>query len=199
MTSLSILFIGIPKKVSWIVEACPLFQSLARFADSWLGAAFQFAHPGLVAAINALLSGRADLCAQEVDVQTQHNDNSRTGANLRETHLTPDNVNDAQFGMLLKRVLDDQLYTQPLVATGVQVGGSLRDLVYVTTVNNSAYAFDANDSEAVSPVWHVNFGIPANVHRTDFGCLDINGQLRDKAKVYKFAGISSSNVIRMEN
>jgi hypothetical protein len=112
-----------------------------------------------------------------VDVLTQHNDNARTGTNLLEKSLTPGNVNKTHFGMLFKRGLDDQLYTQPLVVTGVQVGGGTRDLVYVTTVNNSVYAFDANDSEAVSPVWHVNFGTPANVHSTDFGCLDINGQM----------------------
>ncbi len=113
----------------------------------------------------------------QVDVLTQHNDNSRTGANLRETVLTPANVNESQFGMLFKRVLDDQLYTQPLVVTGVAVGGGVRDIVYVTTVNNSVYAFDANDPEASTPIWHVNFGIPANLHSTDFGCLDINGQM----------------------
>jgi outer membrane protein assembly factor BamB len=119
----------------------------------------------------------ADLNAQKVDVLTQHNDNARTGTNLLERSLTPRNVNKTHFGMLFKRILDDQLYTQPLVVTGVQVGGGTRDLVYVTTVNNSVYAFDANDGEAVSPVWHVNFGTPANVHSTDFGCLDINGQM----------------------
>jgi hypothetical protein len=113
----------------------------------------------------------------QVDVLTQHNDNARTGVNLRETVLTPANVNKAQFGMLFKRTVDDQLYTQPLVVTGVVVGGGTRDLVYVTTVNNSVYAFDADDSEASLPVWHVNFGTPANVHSTDFGCLDINGQM----------------------
>jgi hypothetical protein len=110
-------------------------------------------------------------------VLTQHNDNARTGANLRETVLTPANVNKAQFGMLFKRTVDDQLYTQPLVVTGVAVGGGTRDLVFVTTVNNSVYAFDANDSDASLPAWHVNFGTPANVHSTDFGCLDINGQM----------------------
>jgi hypothetical protein len=73
----------------------------------------------------------------QVDVLTQHNDNARTGANLHETLLTPENVDKARFGMLFKRVVDDQLYTQPLVATGVEVDGGTRDLVYVTTVNNS--------------------------------------------------------------
>ena len=118
------------------------------------------------------------VCAHgQVDVLTQHNDNSRTGVNLREKILTSANVNQAQFGMLFKRVVDDQLYTQPLVVTGVTVGGGTRDLVYVTTVNNSVYAFDANDAEASQPVWHVNFGTPANLHSENFGCLDINGQM----------------------
>jgi outer membrane protein assembly factor BamB len=120
----------------------------------------------------------SSLCVQaQVDVLTQHNNNSRTGVNLQETTLTPANVNKSQFGMLFKRVVDDQIYTQPLVVTGVAVDGGTRDLVYVTTVNNSVYAFDANDAEARQPVWHVNFGIPANLHSENFGCLDINGQM----------------------
>jgi len=113
----------------------------------------------------------------QVDVLTQHNDNMRTGVNLRETVLTPAKVSKTQFGMLFKRVLDDQLYTQPLVVTGVSVGGGIRDIVYVTTVHNSVYAFDANDAEASAPIWHVNFGTPANLKSADFGCLDINGQM----------------------
>src|SRR5450631_2692096 len=106
----------------------------------------------------------------QVDVLTQHNDNTRTGVNLRETVLTPENVSKARFGMLFKRVVDAQLYTQPLVATGVEVDGGTRDLVYVTTINNSVYAFDANDRESASPVWHVNFGSPANLRDADSGC-----------------------------
>jgi outer membrane protein assembly factor BamB len=113
----------------------------------------------------------------QVDVLTQHNDNTRTGVNLRETMLTPANVKSNQFGMLFKRVVDDQIYAQPLVVTGVMVGGGTRDLVYVTTVNNSVYAFDANDADASLPLWHVNFGMPANLHSASFGCLDINGQM----------------------
>ena len=113
----------------------------------------------------------------QVDVLTQHNDNARTGVNLHETVLKPAKVNKRQFGLLFKHKVDDQLYTQPLIVTGVTVGGGAHDFVYVTTVNNSVYAFDANDPAAVDPVWHVNFGMPADMHSTDFGCLDINGQM----------------------
>ena len=130
-----------------------------------------------LALLFAFLCITATCARAQVDVLTQHNDSARTGTNLRETVLTPENVNKAQFGMLFKRVLDDQLYTQPLIATNVQVDGGMHDIVYVTTVNNSVYAFDANDAEASSPLWHVNFGTPANVHSADFGCLDINGQM----------------------
>jgi outer membrane protein assembly factor BamB len=133
-----------------------------------------------VFSVCAVLCVFAILCnsaTAQVDVITQHNDNMRTGANLRESELTPANVNKAQFGMLFKHVVDDQLYTQPLVATNVAVAGGTHDIVYVTTVNNSVYAFDANDAEAVAPLWHVNFGTPANLHSAPFGCLDINGQM----------------------
>lgn len=113
----------------------------------------------------------------QVNVLTQHNNLERTGANLHETVLTHENVNVKQFGMLFKRVLDDQVYGQPLYVAHVKVGGGFHDVVYVTTVNNSVYAFDANEASASTPIWHVNFGAPANLHDADFGCLDINGKM----------------------
>jgi hypothetical protein len=113
----------------------------------------------------------------QVDVLTQHNNDARTGTNLRETILTPAAVSSGRFGMLFKRAVDDQLYTQPLLATNLKIAGGFHDVVFVTTVNNSVYAFDANDASATAPFWHVNFGAPANLHDADFGCLDINGNM----------------------
>lgn len=113
----------------------------------------------------------------QVDVLMNRNDLNRTGANLYETVLTPANVNARQFGMLFKRVVDDQVYSQPLIVTNVKIAGGWHDVVYVTTVNNSVYAFDANDATATIPFWHVNFGTPAGVHDADFGCTDINGKM----------------------
>jgi outer membrane protein assembly factor BamB len=115
--------------------------------------------------------------SEKVDVLTQHNDLDRTGSNLRETVLTPASVASGRFGMIFEYRVDDQLYTQPLVATGVEIGGGRHDVVYATTVSNSVYAFDANDAGSGKPLWHVNFGAPADLHDADFGCTDINGNM----------------------
>lgn len=127
----------------------------------------------LLLAIFLLLSS----AGAQVNVVMQHNDRERTGANLEEITLIPADVNKEQFGMLFKRSVDDQLYTQPLVLTKVHIGGGWHDVVYVTTVNNSVYALDANDPAAKEPFWHVNFGTPASLRDYDFGCLDMNGNM----------------------
>jgi hypothetical protein len=125
-----------------------------------------------------LLSGSCGLqdCGR-VSVLTQHNNGERTGANLDEVTLTPSNVNVKQFGMLFRRTVDDQVYGQPLVAANVRVGSGSHDLVFVTTVNNSVYAFDANDPYASEPFWHVNFGTPPNAYDGKYGCSDMNGNM----------------------
>jgi len=43
------------------------------------------------------------------DVLTQHNDNQRTGANLKETILTPQNVKSG-FGLLYSRKVEGYIY-----------------------------------------------------------------------------------------
>ena len=129
------------------------------------------------AAICSICLAMPIVASGQVDVLTNRNDLERTGANLKETVLTPANVNTGQFGMIFKRVVDDQVYSQPLLVTNVKIAGGWHDVVYVTTVNNSVYAFDANDATTTTPIWHVNFGTPANLHDADFGCTDINGSM----------------------
>lgn len=93
----------------------------------------------------------------KVDVLTNRYDIARTGANLKETLLHTRNVSAAQFGKIFEREVDGDIYAQPLVKTNVPIpGAGLRDVVYVATVNNSLYAFDADSSAQSQPYWHVS-------------------------------------------
>jgi hypothetical protein len=134
--------------------------------------------PALFLLAGPLLSGDSRPPVRiPVSVLTQHNNGERTGANLNEVILTPSDVGTKQFGMLFRRAVDDQIYGQPLVVANVKLRGGTHDLVYVTTVNNSVYAFDANDPYASEPYWHVNFGMPPNVYDGKYGCSDMNGNM----------------------
>jgi len=99
----------------------------------------------------------AGLC--QVNVLTYHNDNSRTGQNTSETILTTSNVNSTSFGKLFSQAIDSDAYAQPLYVSNVTINGAVHDVVYVATMNDSVYAFDANSNTGsnASPLWKVNF------------------------------------------
>lgn len=95
----------------------------------------------------------------QVSVTTYHNDNARTGQNLSETTLTPANVRVATFGKLYAGnvTLDSWAAAQPLYMANVTIGGTVHDVVYVATLNNSVYAFDGNNG---TELWMQNYGTP---------------------------------------
>jgi hypothetical protein len=86
-----------------------------------------------------------DACAPNPaqNVLTQHNDITRTGAQSAETILTPANVNADHFGLAFTIPVDEAVYGQPLYVSGLSVAGQLHDVLYVATMNDTAYAFDA--------------------------------------------------------
>ena len=91
------------------------------------------------------------------NVLTWHNDNFRTGQNLKETTLTLTNVNSTQFGLKFKLSVDGHIFTQPLYVGSVSIlGQGVHNVVYVGTENDSVYAFDA-DGSPTTPLWHDNF------------------------------------------
>ena len=95
--------------------------------------------------------------AMAVNVLTQHNDLSRTGANTSETILTPGNV-AVSFGKLFTDSVDAQVYAQPLYVQDLNIAGGLHNVVFVCTESNSVYAFDGDIASNV--YWHIKLGTP---------------------------------------
>jgi uncharacterized protein YjdB len=92
-------------------------------------------------------------------VFTQHNDILRTGQNQNETALTPTVVSSATaFGKKFSQAVDGYVYAQPLYEPGVNIGGTVHNVVIVATENDSLYAFDAdsNTGANANPLWHAN-------------------------------------------
>jgi F5/8 type C domain/Secretion system C-terminal sorting domain len=104
----------------------------------------------------------AAVCQAQTDVLTQHNDLNRTGWNPNESILNTSNVTPTNFGILYKHAVDDQIFAQPLIATGITVTDPTthtqvtRNLLIVVTVKNTMYAFDADDG-TLDPYWQINF------------------------------------------
>jgi hypothetical protein len=92
----------------------------------------------------------------QTDVLMNHNDLRRTGWNSNETILATDNVSSGNFGEIFSRDVDDQIYAQPLVLSNISIGGGSHNIVIVASVNNSLYAFDADNANVTTPYWKVN-------------------------------------------
>jgi outer membrane protein assembly factor BamB len=93
--------------------------------------------------------------SEKFEVFTRSYNNQRTGANLSEKTLKTSNVNSEHFGKLFMLPVDDQVFAGLLYAADLQIGGHKHNVLYVATVNNSVYAFDAD--KLGSPLWHKNF------------------------------------------
>ena len=91
-----------------------------------------------------------------VGVYTHKYDNTRQGANLSETVLTPQNVNSTSFGKLATFNVDGYIFGQPLIVPGVTIKGASHNVVYVATEHDSVYAFDA-DGATTTPLWKISF------------------------------------------
>jgi len=78
-----------------------------------------------------------------------------SGANLGEITLNTTNVSPATFGLLYKLPVDANVYAQPLYVPNVSIAGlGTHNVLYVATMNDSIYAFDADVGGA--PLWSVN-------------------------------------------
>lgn len=108
------------------------------------------------------------------DVLMEHNDKSRTGANLRERILNAKSVGP-RFGRLWNLYADGQIVSQPLYVSGLRIDttpnqntplvqGTFNALV-VTTMHNTIYVYDADQEKRgpdgrTVPLWATWLGAP---------------------------------------
>lgn len=104
-----------------------------------------------------------------INVLTQHNDNIRSGVNPLETILSPASIvppgsSQPVLTKLFSRQVDGAIYGQPLYVSDLTLtknGQSTthKGVVFVTTANNSIYAFDADDylGKNAGPLWYINY------------------------------------------
>ena len=131
------------------------------------------------------------LFGQAASVLTQHNDPARTGANLVETILSPSSVRNGHFGKIFSLPVEGQIYAQPLVVANVDIPGKgVRNVVYVATMRNKIYAFDA-DNQDTTPLWKASLGTPMLYNQIP---LDVPG-LIDQYNIRPFIGVTSTPVV----
>jgi uncharacterized protein (TIGR03437 family) len=100
-----------------------------------------------------------------VNVLNVNYDTHQTGANLQETILSPQ-MNWNTFGKIGTFPVDGQVYSQPLYVSGVAIGGTKYNVVYVATMHNSVFAFNADAPQSATPLWQVNLGpvVPSGLY-----------------------------------
>ena len=77
-----------------------------------------------------------------------------SGATLSETTLNTSNVAPTTFGLVFKLPVDDAIFAQPLYVPKVLVNQTAHNVVYIATMSDTLYAFDADAGGA--PLWRLN-------------------------------------------
>lgn len=102
-----------------------------------------------------------------------HSDLARDGWNPNETLLAPSNIaTPGNFGKLFNHSVDGHVYAQPLYVPNLNIGGTAHNVVFVCTMHDSVYAFDADTNQAA--LWQVQFtGINGGVTITTLPNLEV--------------------------
>jgi PKD repeat protein len=108
------------------------------------------------------------------DVLTYHNDNARTGQNLNETILNPNNVNFNQFGKLFILAADGKVDAEPLYVSNLTVGSTSHNVVFVASEHDSVYAYDA-DTGAL--LWQVTLVKSGETPSDDRSCAFVTPEI----------------------
>jgi chitodextrinase len=126
---------------------------------------------------NAVYTASAAIAVTDLGgITTYHGDLARTGQNLREYALTPATVASAQFGKRWSCPVDGSIYAQPLYVANLAIAGGTHNVLFVATMHDSLYAFDADNPGCVV-YWQQSFinaaaGVTTQ-SSAQIGCLDV--------------------------
>src|SRR5882724_9620092 len=119
-------------------------------AFSWL---IRFRHVSMHGIVALMLLHASDGHAQPPVLQRGY-DAAVSGATLSETTLNTSNVTPSTFGLVFKLPVDDAIFAQPLYVPNVLINQTAHNVLYVATMSDTVYAFDADAGGA--PLWKLN-------------------------------------------
>ncbi len=126
----------------------------------------------------------------QTGVLTNRFDSFRTGWNATEQSLNTTNVKSTSFGKLFAYPVDGSVYAQPLYVPNVAIPGKgTHNVLYVVTMYDSVYAFDADQNLTL---WQVSLINPAQ-NITPVPISDITGS--NNLNLVGWVGIESTPVI----
>ncbi len=108
------------------------------------------------------------------DVLTYQDNNARTGEDLHEKLLTPQNVNSATFGLRFNLLVDGKVDAQPLYVSNLKIGAARHNVVFVATEHDSLYAFDA---DAGTLLWQTSLLGVGEVPSDPRGCTQVTPEI----------------------
>src|ERR1039458_7540365 len=134
----------------------------------------------IVAASLSGISGNASLTVTATvgggaNVVMWHFDAQRTGLNPNEASLSPANVTPQTFGKLFSYLLDGYEYAQPLLISNVVINGTMHNVVFAATENDSVYAFDSDNYNNGTPLWQVSLLRSGETPMTDGPIQPVQG------------------------
>ncbi|MBV9257322.1 MAG: PQQ-binding-like beta-propeller repeat protein, partial [Ktedonobacteraceae bacterium] len=162
------------RRVSHHAITCTIISFLALVISLISGTGNVLASSSLSAGVRQA-TGNA-VAANNTAVTTYKEDTARTGNHSTETILNTNNVKESTFGKRVTYAVDGQIYAQPLFLPNIIVGGTSHNVVYVATEHDSIYAFDADSTRPIAPLWRTSFINPPRVvppSNVDLSCNDM--------------------------
>lgn len=109
-----------------------------------------------------------------VNILTYHDDNARTGENPNESILKPSNVNSREFGKVGFLSVQGLVDAEPLYVSQLRIGSAKRNVVFVVTEHDLAYAFDA---DTFAKLWQVSLLGPDETPSDNRGCGQVTPEI----------------------